>query len=114
MWIGSYRLVKNVHPPYYIKEYIHQHVDELYQTLKRESFGQYAVVLDKSRQSESCYLTIYKDIEQVRISFRNHEGMLGSYDCGVYLWKFKTWDDCEKYFVIKMLPNILDRMISLA
>ncbi len=112
MWIGSYRLIKNVHPPYYINEYIHRHVDDLYQKIKRELSDQYTVVLDKSRQSESCYLTIFKGSQQVKISFRNHEGMLGSYDCGVYLWKFKTWEECEKYFVKKMLPNILDRMIS--
>ncbi len=112
MWIGSYKLSKNVHPPHYINEYIHQHVDELYRHIKRELSNQYTVVLDKSKQSESCYLTIFKDSEQVRISFRNHEGMLGSYDCGVYLWKFKTWEECEKYFFKKMLPNILDRMIS--
>ncbi len=108
MWIGSYRLVKNVHPPLYINECIHSHVNDLYQKIKRELNGDYTVTLDKSRQSESCYLTIYKDSEQVRISFRNHEGMLGSYDCGVYLWKFKTWDECEEYFLKKVLPAILE------
>lgn len=112
MWIGSYRLVKNVYSPDYIKEYIHQHVDDLYQKIKCELSDHYTVVLDKSRQSESCYLTIFKDSEQVRVSFRNHEGMLGSYDCGVYLWKFKTWHECEKYFVKEMLPMILSETIE--
>ncbi len=112
MWIGSYQLIKNVHPPQYINEHIHQHVDELYQTLKRELSDQYTVVLDKSKVSESCYLTIFKDSKQVRISLRNHEGSEKHYDCGVYLWKFKTWDECEMYFLKKMLPNILDKMIS--
>lgn len=107
MWIGSYRLVKNVHPPHYINEYIHQHVDDLYQKIKRELNGDYTVVLDKSRQSESCYLTIYKHGEQVRISFRNHESMIGSYDCGVYLWKFKAWGECEEYFLREIFPEVL-------
>ncbi len=112
MWIGSYKLSKNVHPPHYINEYIHQHVDDLYQKIKCELSGQYSVTLDKSRQSESCYLTIYKDSQQVRISFRNHGGMLGSYDIGVYLWKFKTWGECEEYFVKRMLPLALGNLIE--
>lgn len=112
MWIGSYKLIKNVHTPHYINEYIHQHVDDLHQKIKKKLNDDYTVTLDKSRQSESCYLTIYKDSKQVRISFRNHEGMLGSYDCGVYLWKFQAWGECEKYFIQMMLPNILDRMFK--
>lgn len=112
MWIGSYQLIKNVHPPLYINEYVHQYVDDLYRHIKRELSNQYTVVLDKSKQSESCYLTIFKDGKQVRISFRNHGGSEDCYDYGVYLWKYRTWDECEKYFVKKMFPNILGRMIS--
>lgn len=112
MWIGSCKLSKNVHPPYYINEYIHRHVDDLYQIIKQELNGDYTVTLDKSRQSESCYLTIFKDGKRVKISFRNHEGSEDYYDYGVHLWKFKTWDECEKYFFKKMLPKILDKMTS--
>ncbi len=112
MWIGSYKLSKNVHPPYYINEHIHQHAEDLYQNIKQELSGQYTVVLDKSKQSESCYLTIYKDSKRVRVSFRNHEGSERCYDCGVYLWEFKTWHECEMYFFKKTLPNILDKMTS--
>lgn len=112
MWIGSYKLSKNVHPPHYINEYIHQHVDDLYQKIKREMSGQYTVVLDKSKVSESCYLSIFKDGKEIRISFRNHDGSEKLYNYGVYLWKFKTWYECEKYFVKRIFPTVLANLVK--
>ncbi len=110
MWIGSYKLQRNVYPPDYVTVHIHNHVTDLFVRIEQQLDNKYSVVLDKSIQSESCYLSIFKDGRKVRVSFRNHDGSEKLYDYGVYLWKFKTWKKCEMYFLKKMLPAILESL----
>lgn len=107
MWIGSYKLQKNVYPPDYINEQIKQKVGEISKQLKLHLAGKFTVTLDTSRHSEACYVTIKNHWKEVRISFRNHDGDPGSYDLAVYLYRYKTWTKCERDFIRRMLPKAM-------
>lgn len=96
MWIGSYKLRKNVRPPEYVNEYIKQKVGEIAQQLKQQLAGRYTVTLDTSRHGEACYLTIKNHWNEIRKSFRSHKGSGSSYDLAVYLYKYKTWKSVKK------------------
>lgn len=107
MWIGSHKLIKNVHTPEYVNEYIKEKVAEITQQLKQELADRCTVTLDTSRHSEACYLTIKNHWKEIRISFRNHDGSENHYDYVVYLYRYRTWDKCEKEFIRKTFPKIL-------
>ncbi|MTW85640.1 hypothetical protein F3157_08190 [Virgibacillus dakarensis] len=88
MWIGSYKLKKNVKAPDYVNEQIRGYLESLVEQLKQELPVKYSVSLGKSWQSEACYLTI-KDIKSgkaAKISFRNHDGIAANYDLAVYFF----------------------------
>jgi len=101
MWIHGYKIQKNDTLPFYINQTIHQNVEQMANKLYRK----YKIHLKKSVHSEACYLIINKGSEKFTVSFRNHGGRHIS-DIDIYLCDFKSWKDCEKYFVEKILPGI--------
>ncbi|GAB3801045.1 hypothetical protein GCM10028868_25590 [Virgibacillus kimchii] len=93
MWIRGYKLKPGEVPPYYISEEIKR--------LVRNLANKYRVEFEASVHSEACYLII----NELTISFRNHRPGKPN-DYVIYLWKFNTWRQCEKYFEKRVAPLI--------
>ncbi|WP_068672266.1 hypothetical protein [Oceanobacillus sp. Castelsardo] len=109
MWIGSYKMRKDVIPPYYVIDSLRARIRKLFDRLKRKIGGEYKVWLEISHQSEAAYIFISNQTITYKVSFRNHlQRREQSYDKGIYLWAYHTWDECEKYFFSYFLDKILE------
>lgn len=111
MWIGSYKLIKNVRMPYHTEEKLREYVQSLVDGIDLPDNCN--VTVAKSLHSEACYVTIRNELTGAgfEISFRNHDNYNQSeYDRAVYLWQFKTWKKCEKFFMRKILPIALEKI----
>lgn len=93
MWISGYKLKRNEVPPYYIQV----HIKELVRELAEEHGAEFKA----SMHSEACYLKF----DDVVVSFRNHPGPQKD-NIDIYLWEFKTWQHCVKYFNKYVLTRI--------
>lgn len=114
MWIGSYKMEKNMVPPYYVVESLRERYYKLFDRLKRKIGDDYEVKLRISYHSESAYIFISKETITYEVSFRNHlKKRRPSYDKGIYLWKYRTWEDCEEYFFTEVLGKVLKDMNEL-
>lgn len=113
MWIGSYKMRKNEFPPYFVVESLRERYYKLFDRLKRKIGDDYQVKLKVSYHSESAYIFIYGQSVSYQISFRNHLKKRTSYDKGVYLWAYHTWEECEEHFFNDILNKALEDMNKL-
>lgn len=96
MWIQGYKIRKNVLPPYHVQQIVKQLIIAL--------ADNYGIPCECSVHSEACYLTVCSQI----ISFRNHPGR--NYDIDIQLSDYRTWQDCEDYFVKNILGVLADKI----
>jgi len=113
MWIGSYKLQKNEIPPYYAIEMLKIRINDLYQKLEREMGKDYQLSLEFSRHNEAAYISISNQIGTYVVSIRNHFKRPKAYDKGIYLWLYRTWEECEDHFFRIDLPYILGKINTL-
>lgn len=113
MWIGSFKLQKNVLVPHYVEDRIKREVKSLSKHLRNTLGSEYWIHVESSIKSESCYLFIENTItgnKQI-VSFRNHDNFTKTtYDKTIDLSRYKTWEKCRKHFLKRELPMILSEL----
>lgn len=106
MWIGSYKLERNVRVPEPINDEVKKRVTKLADVLKQKLSSKFTITLKRSTQSEACYLTIRNNEGEYTISFRNHDTSASTFDIAIYLSEYRTWDDCERYFMREYISKL--------
>ena len=113
VWIGSFKLQKNIPVPHYVEDYIKLEVHSLSIHLRNTLGNEYRIYSNGSIKSESCYLFIEntKTGNKQIVSFRNHDNFAKAiYDKTIDLSRFKTWEKCRKHFLKRKLPMILSEL----
>lgn len=113
MWIGSFKLQKNVPVPHYVEDRIKYEAKSLSEHLINMLDSEYRIHFEGSIKSESCYLIIKNTMtgKKQKISFRNHSNFAqAAYDKTIDLSRYRTWDKCRKHFLKKKLPIILNEL----
>ena len=111
MWIKSYKLIRNELPPYWVIEHIRKKVIQLKNKVQVIVGNDFIVKVKFSMHSEACYLIITskRTSDEYHLSFRNHDNYRNvNYDEEILLYKFKSWNNCECFFLEERLAKILE------
>lgn len=69
--------------------------------------------LEFSMHSEAGYLFVVckQSLQIYKVSFRSHDNYRRlPYNKEILLYKFRTWQKCEKWFLRRCLPGVLEKL----
>lgn len=119
MWIYSYKIEKNLMAPEWVIDNLKIKYLELKEKLIEGYGDKHKIHMEFSMHSEACYLFVEckRSKRSYKISFRSHEYYdERESDYIVYLYKFRTWKKCEKWFfkrcMLMVFDEISERVIS--
>lgn len=111
MWINSYKIERNILPPDWVITRIRINFTNLRSKVSSRVGNKFKVTMKFSMHSEACYLIITdkKTQRQIKISFRSHDNFAKrAYDKEILLYKYRTWKECEDYFINKVLKEVIN------